>query len=155
MEAPGHLSHKPIIAVNGYARIDGVYANETDAQALSIGQAQYDEDEISVKVWRLDKNDNWNRNSEEMPVHRALDLSILAIAAFMTNAKSNYGLSRLREEVMAAERVDEIKEYYQRNEHHLRPRLLELRRMLDTFFDQDEHNRRNHNGLIAVKALQV
>lgn len=155
MEAPTHLSHKPIIAVNGYERIDGVYANETDAQALSIGQAQYDEDEISVKVWRLDKNDNWNRNSEELPVHRALDLSILAIAAFMTDAQSNYGLSRLREEVMVAERVDEIKDYYQRNERHLRPRLLELKRMLDIFFDQNEHNRRNSNGMTAINALRI
>ena len=49
MEVPKHLSHKPIIAVNNYSKIDAIYANETDAVALSIGKAQYDNGDISAK----------------------------------------------------------------------------------------------------------
>ena len=38
MESPKHLSHKPIISVNDYDKIDALYANKkTDVKALSIG----------------------------------------------------------------------------------------------------------------------
>lgn len=40
MESPKHLSHRPIISVNDYDTIDGLYANKTDVKALSIGMAE-------------------------------------------------------------------------------------------------------------------
>ena len=36
---PKHLSHKPIVGVDNYERIDGHTANNTDARALSVGFA--------------------------------------------------------------------------------------------------------------------
>ena len=81
MEAPQHLSHKPIIAVNGYDKIDGQFVGNTDVVALSIGFAQYDENDISAKVWRYKKESKrWSRQSEELPLHRTIDLCILTIA---------------------------------------------------------------------------
>lgn len=87
MESPKHLSHHPIISVNDYDKIDALYANSTDVKALSIGIAQYDVSEISLKVWRhTDKK--WSRQSEELPIHRNLDLSILFLAALSTGCVS-------------------------------------------------------------------
>ena len=39
MNIPTHLKHKPIIAVENYDRIDGPYADDTDAMGLSVGIA--------------------------------------------------------------------------------------------------------------------
>lgn len=137
MKAPNHLSHKPIIAVNDYDKIDGKYLNQTDAKALSIGQAQYDENELSLKIWRH-SGKKWSRQSEEMPLHRALDLSILTIASILTDEKSKYPLTSLREVIVSEDRVAEIKNYYKHDEGILRPKLEELRNILNTFFDKEK-----------------
>ena len=136
MNAPEHLSHKPIIAVNDYDKIDAIYANDTDVRALSIGQAQYDEDELSLKIWRH-TSEKWSRQSEEMPIHRALDLSILAVAAILTDTSSKYPMTSLREEIMIESRVGEIHQYYEDHKHMLKPRLEELRKILNTFFERN------------------
>ncbi|MCY1506974.1 hypothetical protein D9M68_412380 [compost metagenome] len=132
MSVPKHLSHKPIIAVNDYDKIDALYANKTDVRALSIGQAQYDEDEISLKVFRI-VGGKWSRQSEELPIHRNLDLSILFIASLMTDIDANYPQSSLREEIIDKDRVPEILAYYKLHEKKLKPRLLELKTILDSF----------------------
>ncbi|MCD0487923.1 DUF6530 family protein [Pedobacter sp. MC2016-14] len=132
MNVPKHLSHKPIIAVNDYDKIDALYANRTDARALSIGQAQYDDDEISLKVFRI-VDGKWSRQSEELPIHRNLDLSILFLASLMTDTDSNYAQSSLREEVIENSRVSEITDYYNLHERKLKPRLIELKQILDKF----------------------
>lgn len=132
MSVPKHLSHKPIIAVNDYDKIDALYANRTDARALSIGQAQYDDDEISLKVFRI-VGGKWSRQSEELPIHRNLDLSILFLASLMTDIDSNYSQSSLREEVIETNRVSEITDYYKLHERKLKPRLIELKQILDKF----------------------
>lgn len=69
MKSPKHLSHKPIISVNDYDKLDALYVNHTDVKALSIGEAQYDGNYISLKVWRK-PNNRWSRQSEELPIHR-------------------------------------------------------------------------------------
>lgn len=82
MDAPTHLKHKPLVSISDYDLNDGIYANETDAMALSIGRAQYgsDKEDLSAKVWRKPKG-KWSRMSEELPVHRVLDLTILYLSA--------------------------------------------------------------------------
>jgi len=135
MDAPTYLQHKPIIAVNDYDKIDGLYANATDVVALSIGEAQWDNEEISVKIWRH-TGKRWSRQSEEMPLHRAFDLSILAIASFLTEVDAFYPQTSLREEIVQDQKVQEIKEYYKENEATLLPRLVELKKVLEKFFDK-------------------
>jgi len=130
MNAPRHLLHKPIIAVNDYDKIDGIYASKSDAKALSIGQAQYDEDQISVKVFRHTGN-KWSRQSEELPMHRALDLAILIIMGIFGDPVSTVVHSSLNEEIIDPDRWHEIKEYYNNNRKHLQPRLEEIKSLLD------------------------
>ena len=83
MKVPNHLKHKPVIVVEGYDQIDGPYAGDSDAEGLSLGLAQWNERgnvDISAKVWRH-TGEKWSRQSEELPLHRVLDLAILILAA--------------------------------------------------------------------------
>ena len=132
MESPKHLKHKPIVSVNDYDKIDAQYKSSTDVRALSIGKAQYNDEEISLKVWRH-TGDKWSRMSEELPLHRNIDLSILLLGALMTNKDSNYPGTLLREVVDDKVGVDLIKAYYKSNEKFLKPRLEELRMRLNKF----------------------
>ncbi|WP_047548498.1 DUF6530 family protein [Psychroserpens sp. Hel_I_66] len=132
MDSPKHLSHKPIISVNDYDKIDAQYRKNTDVRALSIGNAQYDEDEISLKVWRH-TGEKWTRQSEELPLHRSLDLNILLLGALMTDITSGYPKTNLREEIDRIDDVENIKEYYRNHESFLKPRLEELREKLNEF----------------------
>lgn len=79
MKIPTNLKHKPVIVSENYENVDGRYAYNTDAKGLSLGLAQWNERgkaEISAKVWRF-TGEKWSRQSEELPLHRVLDLAIL------------------------------------------------------------------------------
>lgn len=79
MKIPTHLKHKPVIVAENYAHIDGRTAYQTDTQGLSLGLAQWNDRgkvDISAKVWRH-TGGKWSRQSEELPLHRVLDLAIL------------------------------------------------------------------------------
>lgn len=79
MKIPIELKHKPVIVSEEYDLIDGRKAYKSDAKGLSLGLAQWNDRgnvEISAKIWRH-TGEKWSRQSEEMPLHRALDLAIL------------------------------------------------------------------------------
>jgi len=79
MNIPVTLKHKPVIVSENYENIDGRYAYNSDAKGLSLGLAQWNDRgkvDISAKVWRF-TGEKWSRQSEELPLHRILDLAIL------------------------------------------------------------------------------
>ena len=79
MNIPTTLKHKPVIVSQNYENIDGRSAYKTDAKGLSLGLAQWNDRgnvDISAKVWRY-TGEKWSRQSEELPMHRVLDLAIL------------------------------------------------------------------------------
>lgn len=79
MKIPTTLKHKPVIVSENYENIDGRKAYNTDAKGLSLGLAQWNDRgkvDVSAKVWRY-TGEKWSRQSEELPMHRALDLAIL------------------------------------------------------------------------------
>lgn len=79
MKIPTTLKHKPVIVVENYGNVDGRQAYQTDAQGLSLGLAQWNDRgnvDVSAKVWRH-TGERWSRQSEELPLHRVLDLAIL------------------------------------------------------------------------------
>jgi len=79
MKIPTTLKHKPVIVVENYENVDGRYAYNSDAKGLSLGLAQWNDRgkvDISAKVWRH-TGEKWSRQSEELPLHRVLDLAIL------------------------------------------------------------------------------
>ena len=83
MKIPTTLKHKPVIVSENYENVDGKYAYNTDAKGLSLGLAQWNDRgnvDISAKVWRY-TGEKWSRQSEELPLHRVLDLAILVCRA--------------------------------------------------------------------------
>ena len=79
MEIPTSLKHKPVIVSENYENVDGRNAYNSDAKGLSLGLAQWNDRgkvDISAKVWRH-TGEKWSRQSEELPLHRVLDLAIL------------------------------------------------------------------------------
>lgn len=83
MKIPTTLKHKPVIVSENYGNVDGRYAYNSDAKGLSLGLAQWNDRgkvEISAKVWRH-TGEKWSRQSEELPLHRVLDLALLICRA--------------------------------------------------------------------------
>lgn len=133
MKSPQNLRHKPIISVNDYDKSDIVFfKGSTDAKALSIGTAQYNKEDLSLKVWRH-TGKNWSRQSEELPIHRNLDLSILFLSALLKKK----GIQNASEDstekltVNQPSKVKCIEEYYKKNKQHLDPRLRKLKQLLN------------------------
>jgi hypothetical protein len=83
MKIPTTLKHKPVIVCENYENVDGKYAYHSDAKGISLGLAQWNDRgkiDISAKVWRH-TGGKWSRQSEELPLHRVLDLAILVCRA--------------------------------------------------------------------------
>lgn len=83
MKIPVTLKHKPVVVSEDYDRVDGRFAYASDAKGLSLGLAQWNDRgrvDISAKIWRH-TGEKWSRQSEELPLHRALDLAILVCRA--------------------------------------------------------------------------
>ncbi|MDW7668376.1 MAG: DUF6530 family protein [Bacillota bacterium] len=79
MEIPTNLKHKPVIVSENYENVDGRNAYNSDTKGISLGLAQWNDRgkvDISAKVWRH-TGEKWSRQSEELPLHRVLDLAIL------------------------------------------------------------------------------
>lgn len=77
MKIPTTLKHKPVIVSENYDQIDGRNL-QSDAKGLSVGLAQWNDRgkvEVSAKVWRY-TGEKWSRQSEEIPLHRVIDLAI-------------------------------------------------------------------------------
>ena len=81
---PDHLAHKPAYALP-YEKFDGHFADETskktDIRYISVGNAQYDPDQVSIKTMRY--VGKWTRQAEELPLHRLIDMTtFLAMVLF-------------------------------------------------------------------------
>lgn len=130
MKVPEHLGHKPIIGVDNYDRIDGKYANNTDAKALSIGKSQWNTEDISAKVWRH-TGEKWTRQSEELPIHRVLDLAILILSSYIREDENGRSKTTLNEVVINHEEISTLQKYLNDNKEYLEPRILELKNLLE------------------------
>ncbi len=97
MKIPTTLKHKPVIVSENYENVDGRYAYNTDAKGLSLGLAQWNDRgkvDISAKVWRY-TGEKWSRQSEELPLHRVLDLAILVARTKLYFREDSYKNSKL------------------------------------------------------------
>jgi hypothetical protein len=131
MKAPKNLRHKPIISVNDYEKFEPTYPNKTDVRALSIGKAQYNQNDISLKVWRETDKNKISRQSEELPIHRNIDLSILFVSSLLKTEKLINSKTRLNEEVVNELELQKIHEYYLTNKIHIDNQLNELKKIID------------------------
>lgn len=100
MKIPTTLKHKPVIVSENYENVDGRYAYNSDAKGLSLGLAQWNDRgkvDISAKVWRY-TGEKWSRQSEELPLHRVLDLAILVCRSELYFRETAYRYNKLYDE---------------------------------------------------------
>jgi hypothetical protein len=92
MKIPTNLKHKPVIISDNYDNIDGRQAYISEAKGISLGLAQWNDRgklDISAKVWRF-TGEKWSRQSEELPLHRVMDLAILICRSQLYFRESSY-----------------------------------------------------------------
>ncbi|UUE46351.1 DUF6530 family protein [Pectobacterium aroidearum] len=141
MKIPAHLKHKPIIQVENYDRLDGPYADNTDAMGLSVGIAQWNGPgwtELSAKVWR-NTGEKWSRQSEELPLHRVIDLATLICITMDYSKNSRLSSSDDFPVTRSADNADlthhiglmkkELKENHKNLDKSLQRLSLELKRL--------------------------
>ena len=81
---PHQIAHSPVYGLR-YNAHDPDRENDSDVHWLTIGWAQWDEDEPAAKVVRH-SGQRWSRQSEEIPVSRLVDLTTLLAKVFQGNA---------------------------------------------------------------------
>lgn len=143
---PKHLSHKPIVAVDHYNLMDGHYVlTGTDVESISVGYAQFDNtnpDELTAKVFRRDSHSSrWCRQSEEIPLHRCVDLCNLIVQSIMRAKDVDYShvQTKMVPHYEDKDNLENIKIFYERlntskpgeTYNQLREKLRELRELID------------------------
>lgn len=111
-ELPLHLYHKPIIAAN-YQMINS--ADYSDAKFLSIGRAQYNPENVSVKVFRKSDNGRWSRQSEEIPIQRLGFMMEMLLTAMLRCQDVDNTTSELQEEIIAPQDMDFLLDEIRKN----------------------------------------
>ena len=74
VDLPSHLDHKPVFALP-YEAFDGDRPDGTDVKFLSVGMAQWDPYEVSIKTMRY-TGEKWTRQAEELPLNRPIDMTL-------------------------------------------------------------------------------
>ena len=108
MEIPTNLKHKPVIVSDNYENVDGKTAYKSDAKGLTLGLAQWNDRgkvDASAKVWRY-TGSKWSRQSEELPLHRVLDLAILLARSMHYFSDESYKYPKLYD--TAAPQIDRV-----------------------------------------------
>lgn len=136
MKTPRNLSHTPIVAIDDYSIHDGIYKDNTDAQSLSIGFAQYDKSEISAKVFRFTGN-RWSPQSEELPLHRVIDLSSTILKSILQSSKIITPNTSLQLTVIDEQNLPKIADYYKDIKEDIYPKLQELQILLNYFMQEE------------------
>ena len=128
-DMPTWLSHKPIIACN-YRMVNPDDYN--DAQYISVGRAQYDPNDASVKIFRHSGN-RWSRQSEEVPIQRLgymLEMLLIAILQCQRSGEESFR-SELLEEIIAPEDMDFLREQIMANRHSIRDSLNRIKALIE------------------------
>ena len=109
---PLNLNHKPIIAAN-YQTVNST--DYSDAKFLSVGRAQYNPENASVKIFRKPDNGRWSRQSEEVPIQRLGFMMEMLLAAMLRCQNADSTPSELQEEIIAPQDMDFLLDEIRKN----------------------------------------
>jgi hypothetical protein len=139
-DLPQNLAHKPVYALP-YEGFDGFNGENTDARFFSVGLAQYNRYEVSVKIFRH-TGEKWTRQSEEIPVHRLVDaVTFLAKTAYgAENGKIDFNAEtferqsedlEITRENRTSDELDAFDRFFTKNENLIKTRFNALYDLLD------------------------
>ena len=124
-DIPTHLTHKPVIGCNYddvVNRVPGKYRDYSDARYISIGHAQYNSNEVSVKVMRH-TGKRWSRQSEEVPIQRLPYMMIMLLCAIykIQNPKEEGSCSKyINEEIVAPDDMEHLRSEFKNWSNYLK-----------------------------------
>lgn len=130
-DLPTWLRHKPVVACD-YREINESlgaldYAN---ARFISVGHAQYNADEASVKMFRWSSN-RWSRQSEEVPVQRLPYMMAMLLAAIYRLQHPGKAVpGNIGDIVVAPQEMDSLREQLQKWEIPLKDGLSRVKELL-------------------------
>lgn len=129
---PTWLSHKPVLACD-YQEVNeaaGCFDSD-DARFISVGHAQYNPNEASVKMFRW-SSDRWSRQSEEVPVQRLPYMMAMLLAAiFRVQHPGEAVPGDLGDVVVAPQDMDLLREQLQHCAAPLQDGLFRVKALLD------------------------
>lgn len=124
---PQNLSHRPIV-YSDYEERDKL-GGAGDAKWISIGQATWDKECFSAKVFRRDKHDKkWSRQSEELPLWRVLDLAIFTVSAICDRPVKGFEYKPVDEN---QNKLEELRDEIRTNPKVYESRLDALEKLLN------------------------
>jgi len=97
------MNEQVVIELNGYDRIDGRNAYQSDIQRLTLGVPMMDENkkmQIAAQIWKKDSDGNLMM-AQELPIHQIYDLMIL-LSKTLLYCKEAYRLPLLYDPDMPA-----------------------------------------------------
>lgn len=133
-ELPTHLKHKPIIACDYRVAKEN---KNLDARFLSIGRAQYDKESSSVKFFRHTGN-KWSRQSEEVPIDRVADMTLLLLSTIDKIKNGSKNQSSLGEINVAEEDLSFLESEINKYRKPLKNSLMEIRRIVNKINIEDD-----------------
>ena len=126
-EIPTWLAHKPVFACRYGV---GFGDDSEDAQYLSVGRAQYDQENASVKVLRH-TGTRWSRQSEEVPIHRLGYMMQLFLSAIrLVQSERAPAQTSLHEEIVIPEELDFLRAEIHAHREEIVHSLNEIRALL-------------------------
>lgn len=88
---------------------------------------------MAAKVWRHTTGDDtgkWSRQSEELPLHRILDLAILITSLYSMDDVNGESITSLNEVIINKSEFNKLKHFLKENQRHIESRLNELKKLL-------------------------
>ena len=110
-DIPTHLNHKPVMGCNYcdiISKLPEGKSDYDDPRYISIGRAQYNQEEASVKIMRH-TGSQWSPQSEEVPIQRLPYMMVMLLAAIyrIQNPQENCPCSDcIKEEVVSPKDMD-------------------------------------------------
>lgn len=128
---PTWLQHKPVIACD-YGELDDSLGgfDHGDARFISVGHAQYNFKEASVKMFRWSSG-RWSRQSEEVPVQRLPYMMAMLLAAiYRMQHPGETAPGNLGEVIVAPQDMSSLREQLQQWAVQLKDGLSRVKEIL-------------------------
>lgn len=109
---PMGLAHKPVVACD-YQDINDALGDfdSDDARFISVEHAQWNQDDLSVKMFRVGNSGRWSRQSEEVPAQRLPYMMAMLLATIykIQNSSKNTD-SGMNEKIVASQDMDLLRD---------------------------------------------
>ena len=136
---PTWLRHKPVVACNYQDINDGLgQFDYDDSRFISVGHAQWNPDDVSVKMFRMGDSGRWSRQSEEVPVQRLPYMMAMLLAAiFRIQHPAESTPGNLGDVVVAPQDMELLREQLHVWAEPLRDGLVQVKNLLNRISLED------------------